>query len=211
MARPTNADAAGTRRRILETATQRFADEGPKASLRTIAQSAGVSLATVHHYFGSKAGLRRSVIERSDEALAELSAELAAIARAGADLDAVVAEIVRRTYRFARAHELAIRLTARSAIDRGNIGPDRQAKVLLPGLELAAKLLAERIAADPITLRLVVRSVSYLVVRYALTDPAEIAIVLGQDLGGDEVAREQAVEDHLVFVAGALLEKAAAS
>ena len=53
-------------------------------------------------------------------------------------------------------------------------------------------------------LRLTLRSVSYLVVRYALTDGAELALALGRETE-DSSALEAAVEDHLVFVARSLI------
>ena len=50
--------ASQTRQSILSAATIRFADRGYAAtSLRTVAGDAGVDVALIGHYFGSKAGL----------------------------------------------------------------------------------------------------------------------------------------------------------
>lgn len=47
-----------TREKLLEVATQQFADVGFEATtMRTIASRAGVTLPTVYHYFGDKANL----------------------------------------------------------------------------------------------------------------------------------------------------------
>jgi AcrR family transcriptional regulator len=54
-----------TRDRILDTAEELFALEGFEAvSLRRIIGEAGVNLAAVHYYFGSKEGLVESLLER---------------------------------------------------------------------------------------------------------------------------------------------------
>jgi AcrR family transcriptional regulator len=209
MARPVNADAEATRRNILSVATRLFAEQGPRASLRSVAGTAGVSLATVHHYFGSKQGLREACVAAMDAEFDGLRDQLTAIAQSGESLDAIVERSVRRAYRFALDHQWAVRLTARTAIDRGELEPSRQAGMLLPGLGEGAALLARITGTDPAQLRLVLRSVSYLVVRYSLTDPAELAMVLGWDPeDADEEACTRAVEDHLVFVARSLLAAA---
>lgn len=53
-----------TRARIRDAAIARFAREGFGASVRRIAEDAGVSPALVIHHFGSKAGLRQACDER---------------------------------------------------------------------------------------------------------------------------------------------------
>ena len=56
---------AGRRERILDAAENAFADFGfDGASLRHIVLDAGVNLATVYYYFGSKEGLMSAVVER---------------------------------------------------------------------------------------------------------------------------------------------------
>lgn len=64
MSRPIHADSGATRRRILESAVTRFSGHGlDGASIREIARDADVSLAMVHHYFGSKDELYRTCID----------------------------------------------------------------------------------------------------------------------------------------------------
>ena len=54
MARPVGANAVETKRRLLEAAAEHFALRGDNASLRAIARDAGVSLAAIYHFFGTK-------------------------------------------------------------------------------------------------------------------------------------------------------------
>src|SRR3990170_4312685 len=54
-----------TRAKILDAAEQVFAEKGINgSSLREIMITAGVNIAAVNYYFGSKAGLLRAVIQR---------------------------------------------------------------------------------------------------------------------------------------------------
>lgn len=207
MARPVNADAEQTRARILGAATRRFAAEGTSASMRTVARAAGVSLATVHHYFGTKEGLYAACVQAMDAEFGGLRDELARIVGEGhGTLDELLDAVVRRAYGFAREHLLAVRLTTRDAIERGEIDPGRQQGMLLTGLEAGAPLVERLTGCTPEAARLTLRSLAYLLVRYALTDTRELALVLGLDPEDhDAAACQQAVEDHLVFTARALL------
>ncbi len=61
---------AGTRERILDAAEELFAEKGIVAtSLRVLTKAAGVNLAAVHYYFGSKEALLDAVLERRAEAV----------------------------------------------------------------------------------------------------------------------------------------------
>lgn len=71
--------APGTRVEILSAATELFGRDGYSAtSMRAVARAAGVDAALVVHYFDSKPGLLRAVLERhldpDDEDVAELLA-----------------------------------------------------------------------------------------------------------------------------------------
>ncbi len=61
--RPTGRDAV--RRSILRAARRRFALEGRRASLRDIADDAGVNVGLIHRHFGRKDELIREVIEHT--------------------------------------------------------------------------------------------------------------------------------------------------
>jgi AcrR family transcriptional regulator len=73
-----------TRRRILSTALEMFAEQGYEAtSTRLLAERAGVNLPAIPYYFGSKEGLYRAVVayclEQSEVFLAPVTAKALAL------------------------------------------------------------------------------------------------------------------------------------
>lgn len=69
--RPDKASAVDVRRAILAVAEDRFAEQGYAAtSMRQIADTAGVTPAMIHYYFGNKKSLLRTVLETALEPLA---------------------------------------------------------------------------------------------------------------------------------------------
>ena len=67
---PSQERGARARERLLEEALRIFADKGfAKASTREICQAAGANVASIHYYFGDKAGLYRAVLLLPIEAL----------------------------------------------------------------------------------------------------------------------------------------------
>lgn len=201
MARPANADAAATQGRILEEATALFGANGTgNVSIRRIAAASGVSLATVHHYFGSKEQLYEACIQSMYVELAELRDELTG----AVDTPAAVEPILRSCFRFAWAHRGAIRLLMRTIIDAGHMEPERRALVHLPFLAEAAEHLRRLFDHPRDRMRLTVQSMIHLVVRYALTDAEELMMLTVAD---DEEGALKAVEDHLVDCAFRLLNE----
>jgi AcrR family transcriptional regulator len=197
MARPRNADPARTRARILERAAELFAEGGERVSTRALAKSAGVSLATLHHHFGTKHDLYLACVEAMYSAFGGLRDE---VAGSGVDSPrAWVVETVLMSYRFACAHRAAVRLTTRDAIEQGSVSRERQREVLLPALAQGAEVLAHWTGEDELELRLVLRSVAFLVIRYALVSPDELTAVVGQDL--NEEALQERVGQHLARLA----------
>jgi AcrR family transcriptional regulator len=63
--RPSGRDEV--RAAVLEAAARRFAAEGPEASLRAIADDAGVNLGLIHRHVGNKEELLRAVLAREIE------------------------------------------------------------------------------------------------------------------------------------------------
>jgi TetR/AcrR family transcriptional regulator, repressor for neighboring sulfatase len=63
--RPTGRDEV--RAAVLDAAARRFAAEGPDASLRDIADDAGVNLGLIHRHIGNKDDLLRAVLAREIE------------------------------------------------------------------------------------------------------------------------------------------------
>jgi AcrR family transcriptional regulator len=74
--------AERTRKLIADAARARFVEKGwAGTSVRSVAEAAGVSEATVYHVYGSKAGLAGSLLDSAER---------------GADVDRVVAELRER-------------------------------------------------------------------------------------------------------------------
>ncbi len=204
MARPAHADAAATQTRILEGAMRMFGEEGTgNVSIRRIAASAGVSLATVHHYFGSKEQLYDACIRSMYVELEDLRGDLTQALASSPGPAALVSETVRAAFRFAWEHRGALRLLMRTIIDAGHLDPEHRAAVHLPFLAEAAKLLGRAFHRPRAEVRLTVQSMMHLVVRYALTGADELALLAATE---DEPAALVAIEDHLVRVALRLLE-----
>ncbi|MBX3250159.1 MAG: TetR family transcriptional regulator [Myxococcales bacterium] len=207
MARPVNADAAATRQRILESATMLFAEEGGSSSIREIAKNAGVSLAMVHHYFGSKDDLYAACVDAMYEELAELRghlvAELEAARVAGpVTIEAIVEGAVRAGFRFGRSHQRAMRLMLRTVVATGALDQARLETFLLPFLAQGSAVVAGLNGRDPRSLRLPLQSLVFLHGRYAVADEAELVAVTGCATPDEAIA---AVEEHLVDVAFATL------
>lgn len=198
--RPRNVDPSETRARILAAATDAFAERGVAgASTREIARAAGVSLATVHHHFDGKQGLYDACVlamYAEFEGLRQVLAE----AR-GADRQAWLADVVRRTWRFARRHQTAVRLTTMDTLSQGT--PTSQRQLMDVALQAGAAALRD-VPLEPSELRLCLRSVSWLVIRYTLASEEDLAQLVGDpSLRGD--ALHDRIGDHLARAAVALV------
>ncbi|HUH05072.1 MAG TPA: helix-turn-helix domain-containing protein [Kofleriaceae bacterium] len=205
MARPVHADAAATRRRILATALAMFAEHGlDGVSIRTIASAAGVSLATVHHYFGSKDDLYEACIDSMYEELIAMRPRLAAELRAGAERaesPATMAErIVRAAFRFARAHQIEMRLLMRGVMTAGELDDTKRERGQIPFLAEIPAVVAAITGREAESLRLPLQSLSFLIGRYAISTERELALFTNET-GPEAIA---AAEDHLVSIGRAL-------
>lgn len=195
MARSVNADAAATRERILASATQLFGEQGAKSSIREIAKSAGVSLAMVHHYFGSKDELYSSCVDAMYVELAELRQHLVAEVGTASDPRLVFEKAVREGFRFARAHQSAMRLMLRSVVARGALDAGRAEEFLVPFLDQASAIVASLTGRPAAELRLPLQSLVFLNGRYAIADADELMLITGAPT---KVEAIDAVADHLV-------------
>ena len=210
MGRPVNANAELTRTRIIDSAARLFSARGAgQTSVRDIARGAGVSLAMVHHYFGSKDDLYRSCVDSMYAELAELRAALGAAAVELEPSAPLIDRVVRACFRFARDHRPALRLVMRSVVDTGEIDAERREDVLIPFLAQATAILGGAAAAsDPAlrqSVRLSTQSIVFLVVRYALAATDELALIAGLDRASPVADADPevlaAIEHHLVGVA----------
>lgn len=69
-------DADGTRQRLLDAARRRFAKDGyTSTTVRDIASDAGVNVALISRYFGSKDGLFEACLTRAGEVLRQSDGE----------------------------------------------------------------------------------------------------------------------------------------
>jgi len=213
LARPIHADATATRQGVLSSASRLFSERGVgRSSIRDIAREAGVSLATVHHYFGSKEALYEACIDAMYAELEQLRDTLQPLFVAGAGSEAVLARVVKGTFRFGRAHRLALRLVMREVLDTGEMRAHRRKRYLMPYLRDGASLLEALTGGGlPEDVRLVLQSVSHLIVRYSLTSGRELAVICGLITSVEESTEsveEEAVlrlEDHLVRLTTTLL------
>lgn len=205
MARPVNADALATKQRILERASVLFADRGPEAvSVRDIAAASSVSLAMVHHYFGSKEELVRATVDAMYAELSQVRAELEATFVEGASLESVLHQAIDTGFDFARAHQLAVRTMMRTIVDTGELPEERRTEVMLPFLALVERVLA----LDGVSrheLRLRAQSIVFLVTRYALATLPELALIAGLEAPGTDPKKQarvlRAVKRHLAGLA----------
>ena len=202
MARPVNADATATRARILAAARDRFGADGPAAvSVRDVASHAGVSLATVHHYFGTKHGLYEASIEAMYEELLRRADELSTPMASGDNPQETVRLMVRSAFSFAREHRGAIRLILRTVIDRGEMTEPLRERYQLPSLRRGAVLLSAFTGAPEMEMRLALQSMIHVILRYALSTDRELESLTGVE-GPDSIVR---LEDHLESAACSLL------
>jgi AcrR family transcriptional regulator len=217
MARPVRANAQATRQKILMTACERFSKAGAgRTSIRDIAGGSGVTLATVHHYFGSKEDLYQACIDAMYSELEQLKGELQTAVSEGGATEAILEQTVRTMFRFGRSHQVALRLLLRDVLDTGAMRRDRRERHQLPLLADGEKLLSVVMPAEsPREIRLVIQSINHLIVRYSLTAVVELALICGMRVDEDaldeaalaelEDAATGAVEDHLVAVTQAIV------
>lgn len=107
------------RTRILEAAETLFADRGFAAtSVRELAGRAGVNVAMIHYYFGSKAGLYRSLFEFEVgrvRSLLESAAGLEGTARER------IASFIRAYTRFLTSHPSVARILQRELLNDSGV------------------------------------------------------------------------------------------
>ncbi|TLS67885.1 TetR/AcrR family transcriptional regulator [Mariprofundus erugo] len=111
--------------KILDAAASLFSARGVDAvSIREIAEAAGISKATVFHYFDSKDTLYQAVVRRSCEGIGAYVEQL--VAREDSHSLAALADYHRRDFEEMQAHADVVRLVLREL----TLGHDRQARAL---------------------------------------------------------------------------------
>jgi AcrR family transcriptional regulator len=187
MARPVNANAEQTRRRILEVALSAFARAGFEgASTREIAGGAKVNIATLNHYFGSKAGLYDSAMDEVFRRIAARVAELAPeLARVGATIGARKDEgralegLMSRAWAATRTEREGVRMLVRQLLDAGHLTERGTREHLVPSMARFAELVAGALGAAPARARAAVVTLSLLLSRFAIQDDASLRELTG--------------------------------
>jgi AcrR family transcriptional regulator len=197
------ADAEATRRNILAAASRLVSERGIEGtSIRDVAAAAGVSLATVLHYYGSKDGLYEACIDAMYAELDTLRAALFAAVQPQASLEELLSGTVRAAFEFARAHRPAHRILLRTVLEHGGMRADRRDRYLRPFLDDVTALLAPALSLDPLRVRMTAQSLVHLIVRYTLHPAAELKIITGAST--EEEARKR-IEAHLIDIMQAML------
>lgn len=117
LGRRSRAEAARTRRRILDRAERLFARRGYRGvPLREIAAASGVRPFTLQHHFGSKVGLYQAVLCRwEDEVRARVSRAIAD----QTDLGSTVESVVDTLFDFFLSKRNWVTVTARATLGEG--------------------------------------------------------------------------------------------
>jgi AcrR family transcriptional regulator len=135
LARPLRADAERNRGRVLASAEEVFAQDGLSASMRTIAQHAGVGIGTIYRNFPTQAALYQAIIIERTKALIGEAQELAAAPDPGQAFFGF----------FARVVEHAMRNKAMADVVAGvGIDPKSGMADVGPGMRDAIQVLLSR-------------------------------------------------------------------
>ncbi|MEE2755160.1 MAG: TetR family transcriptional regulator [Myxococcota bacterium] len=193
MACPANANAADTKQRIIEAASELFAHKGRDGtSVREIAESAHVNSAMISHYFGGKDGLYQDCIRCLYEAMGTGQAALEVALVNGEDIPEVLESTMHHAINFAREKRDMIRLVMRHVLDRGELDPKRRDSVLLPFLDKASQAIAPVSMLSESDIRMGLQSLIFLTVRYALSTDDEL-----KQITGDNTQFLVKIGDHL--------------
>ncbi len=184
--------------RILETTCSQLADVGEEGvSTRGIAAGAGVSPATIHHYYGSKEGLLDACIEIMYDDIERESAEWLESYSMHNDVERAVNEVVRGGYRIARRHKAVARVLLRRVTSVGQLDQPRIEHQLRPALVLVSTLLRKHTRRSEDDIRIHCASMFFLITRFAIGADEERAAVFE----GVRSSPDSMIEDYLVSIA----------
>ncbi|MCB9554517.1 MAG: TetR/AcrR family transcriptional regulator [Deltaproteobacteria bacterium] len=205
MARPVGANSELTHQRILEAAEQLFTGGDPSdVSLRKIARLAEVSVGTIQHYFGSRGELYQACIDRfymrMDDEVAQLMRDVQQLPTAE-----LISVAVRRMFRFACAERGAVRMRMEAVVRTGLLEDEVLRHSTLPFLEEIARRLQSSVPLARTQLRIAASSIVHLVSRLAITEPTQLASLLGLPACASEKEVFDEAERFLTHAAAALL------
>jgi AcrR family transcriptional regulator len=194
MARPVNADAEATKKRILQRACALISAHGIEGtSVRDVAAASEISLATVLHYYGSKEGLYQACVDAMRAELRELRQSLVDAIQPGQSRDELITAMVLSAWSFCCAHRPAHLLVLRSVLDRG-FPQDEIDNWLKPAVDDVENLLAPAMGMAVEEAGLAFQSMVHLLVRYALNGPAELMVVTRTN---SKAEAEKRIGEHL--------------
>jgi len=197
MARPKNADPEETQRRILDAAVDRFGSGGVKGtSLRTIAADAGVTFATVHHYFGSKADLFDRCLATAYDRLRGLKPALAEAFGCASPPAERVRKIVEAAFDYARDHAHSTRFLLRVTL-YDEVDHPRRRGAQAEYLDVASAMLAPMVERPAAELRVPLQGLMFLLSRTAVLSSRDLEVIAG----GPEVDPLVALREYVADVA----------
>ncbi|MFZ5476107.1 MAG: TetR/AcrR family transcriptional regulator [Myxococcota bacterium] len=162
-----------TRERILESVAPVFAEDGfDGARTRSLAQAAGVNVATIAYHFGDKQGLYDALVDRAYQKVLELDL----FVPLEGDREARLRAVVRTVYAFAVRHRVFVRILLRHVLETRRLPEAARLRWAQPLMQRAAVVLAQlEIPLDPDRL-LAVHSLQHLVVRYAISEEEDMMV-----------------------------------
>ncbi len=150
-------------------------------SVRDVAAAAGVTLATVHHYFGTKQALLEHCAQHALRQLLALRDAVAEQVQADSTpAEAVVRAITTTCFRFGVEHRSETRFLLRLALFERD-SPARQPlnESQRVFLDTASKLIAGFANREPDELRVPLQGLMFLLTRMAVTSESELTLISG--------------------------------
>ncbi|TNF34106.1 MAG: TetR/AcrR family transcriptional regulator [Deltaproteobacteria bacterium] len=202
--RPPSADTAHTRERILQTAMLYFGRRGREgASVRSIATESGVTLATVLHHFHDKASLFDSCVTAAQEQLAEAGERFIGAVSGHDSVEEIARAATRVALDIAFESRDALRVVIGETLASGRSPAIMFERGTLPTIERFGALLVKD-ARPAAQARLVSQTFFHVLCRYALSEPDELARIVGVEGPGtgpdgelSQTIRDE-IERHLI-------------
>lgn len=168
------------------------------SSIREIARAADVSLATIHHYFGSKEGLADACVDEMQAKFKALRVELVQeLISSGGYGPSLFEQGARTAFRLAREHREAVRFLLQLAVSGDPVLARRRDEVVGPALSEGSRALSLVTGRPETEFRLPLQSVIFLLARYSSASIDELKMATGAE---DEATALRLVEDHIAGV-----------
>ena len=199
MARPINADAMETQKRILDAASFNFAQYGyGGASMRTIARQASVSQGSIHHYFSTKSALYQACIDDIYRQIGMMESQFLGVFSQAKPEKRLIFQLILQSYQFARSRRDTVKMIYRSVIHQGENQYPQRSVVLQRILEQLIKWLEPYSCKERLEVKFALYGFIFLLNRIVLVEREELISILeitDPDVSDDEV--EQQVGEYL--------------